>query len=295
MKTNTRIALFAVAFSFIASIAYPVMADCPLAHTHIGKNPTWRPADWGPPPTGAVDPDSTDDDKLWFFSLPPIQPAGTPDWPAWGDDPFAPAGTPFLKLVMETDEFGDPIPKWDESGKYLWTCRFTWSKENGYGDPEGAPHLDGWHSAHGPQGAWNLASVDEATEPDWDIGIRRHGATDNLGADLNDDFFMLLPNDSPVLSADDQTYMLGREWLEDHQAWGIHTHMGFYFWLTEEADQIVSAEFVAFDDGGMYQDSDPFEMRFVTLPEPGTIGFLTVALAILARRRHQMMTARSGV
>jgi len=158
------------------------MADCTLAHTHIGRNPTWRP-DWSDPenPDKATDADSTDDSKLWFFSLPPVLPAGTPGWPNWEQA----NGATFLHLVPEL-ESGDPIMKGDESGKQLWTCRFMYSKANGYDDPAGVQHLDGWHSAHGPQGAWNLESINEQTDPGWDIWLRREGVSVD-----EDDFFML--------------------------------------------------------------------------------------------------------
>ena len=51
----------------------------PLAHTHIGVNPTWRP-DWNAPgdPAGATDSDPTDDNQLWFFSIRRFMPSLRP-------------------------------------------------------------------------------------------------------------------------------------------------------------------------------------------------------------------------
>lgn len=83
----TITAAFLAIFALSLAATAPVIGDCPLAHTHIGKNPTWRP-DWNDPgnPDLATDPDPTDDNKLWFFSIPPIDPlAPTPGWPNWGD------------------------------------------------------------------------------------------------------------------------------------------------------------------------------------------------------------------
>jgi hypothetical protein len=279
MKTREFIALGTLC-ALAALLAGPAPADCPIAHTHIGKNPTWRP-DWSDPgnPDLATDPDPTDDSQLWMFSIPPIHPvAPTPGWPHWGD----PAEPPFLRLVMEADPFGNPIQKPGDPGKYLWICRFNWSEDNGYGDPDGLQHLDGWHSAHGPQGAWNLASTgDPGDPPDWDIWLRREGTSV-----LEGDFFMMLPDSTVVLDADGSTYDLEQIWLEDKQAWGIHEHMGFYFWLTPEAGQQVSATFSAFDTGGVYTPSDLFEFRFVAVPEPAGVALLAVAALLAALRRR---------
>ena len=60
----------------VISVSNLAQAQCPVAHTHVGKNPTWRPADWGPPPSGAVDTDPTDNNKLWLFALPPVHLGG---------------------------------------------------------------------------------------------------------------------------------------------------------------------------------------------------------------------------
>ncbi|MFH1109128.1 MAG: hypothetical protein V1790_08045 [Planctomycetota bacterium] len=43
--TNTVIPAVAVLLFLTNGL---LAADCPLAHTHIGKNPTWRP-DWNAP------------------------------------------------------------------------------------------------------------------------------------------------------------------------------------------------------------------------------------------------------
>jgi len=246
----------------LCSLAF---ADCPVAHTHIGVNPTWRPASWGPPPTGAIDADPTDNNKLWFFSLPRFHPCATPGWPAWTNE----KGEVFLSLEPLLEE-GAPITKPSDPNKALHTCRFMWSKAGGYGDPCGVQHLDGWHSADGPQGAWNLESADQNTVPAWDIHIKRERISSNL---LEDDFFALLPDDTAALTKDGDTYGLEKRWLEDKNAWGIHEHMGFYFWLDED-DKEVYIVLSARDEGGLYERSADFTMCFaetVCDPVPGDL------------------------
>ena len=275
-KISLLILVFVIAF-----VCDSGKAQCPLAHTHIGVNPTWRP-DWSDPgnPALATDPNPTDDNQLWFSSLPPVHPkAPTPGWPNWEQAD----GSVFLRLVSETDIEGNPIAKGNGSGKILWTCRFMYSKANGYGDIEGTQHLDGWHSAHGPQGKWNLESVDQSTTPAWEINLQRESATVP-----EDDFFMLLPNDQSVLVSDGSTFQLPKVWLGDFNAWGFHQHMGFCFWLPDELGQEVSVEFSAFDAGDIYTLSDNFEFRFVTVPEPATISLLIFGVAgLLGRHRGQ--------
>jgi len=284
MKATASFAALAAALSMITLAAPRASADCPLAHTHIGVNPTWRP-DWSDPgnPDLATDQDETDNDQLWFFSIPPVDAlAPTPGWPNWGD----PAADPFLRLVEETGPGGDPITKPGEENKTLYACRFMWSQENGYGDPDGKLHLDGWHSAHGPQGVWNLESIDEETEPAWDIGLQRQ-STSMIDPT---DFVMLRPDDTVVLGADGATFTFSdygeKMWLADKNAWGIHSHMGFRFWLDDpQLDDVFTATFTAFDDGGMYTESDPFTFRFA-VPEPGTLSLLALAgLFVVGRRR----------
>ena len=280
MKLAANMPHVVILCSLILSSTQLVLADCPLAHTHIGKNPDWRPDDPG---------GSADDDKLWFFSLPPGHAkAPTPGWPNWGDDPFQP-GVPFLKLVPNTDELGDPIWKNGDpgTGKLLWECRFFYSQAGGYDPdhPDAVQHLDGWHSAHGPDGAWDLGGTDPNTVPTWDIGIKREHTS------LADptDFLMIRqsPPDLEQLTADGDTYKFSdygeKMWLADKAAWGIHSHMGFYFWLPETLGQEVGVAFTAFDDGGMYTPSDEFEFRFVTVPEPG--GMVLLLAGLLATRR----------
>lgn len=258
-------------------------ADHPVAHTHIGKNPTWRP-DWSDPgnPAGATDPDPNDDTKLWLFAVPPINPvAPTPGWPTWGD----PAADPFLLVVPEVDQFGDPILKPGDPTKQLYICRFNWSQQGGYGDPNGWDHVNGWHSALGPQGAWDLYSTgDPNVEPAWDIELRRESASV-----VGDDFFTLLGDDSAGLLADGATYNFAahgeKEWDDEDGAWLIHSHMRFCFWLPEgQMGQTVTATLSAFDNSGMYQPSDPFEFRFAVVPEPAA-GLLSVLGLLVVRRR----------
>lgn len=229
------------------------VAECPVAHTHIGVNPTWRP-DWSDPgnPDKATDPDPTDDNKLWFFSIPPVHPvAPTPGWPSWEHE----NGQIFLvvQLYLGNDE---PITKPGDPNKMLYNCSFIYSAEQGYGDPCGLQHLDGWHSADGPQGKWNLQSIDQSTVPDWDIWLKRESTSV-----AEDDFFMLLPNETAVLTSNGDVYQLGKEWQSDEDAWGIHEHMGFYFWL-DEYDEQVSVTLSCFDTSGMYERSADFTMRF---------------------------------
>ena len=276
-------AITATLVAFALFMTGSAWADCPLGHTHIGKNPTWRP-DWSDPgnPDLATDPDSTDDNKLWLFSIPPIHPtAPTPGWPTWGD----PAEAPFLRLVQETDAFGEPIAKPDDPSKTLYVCRFMYGLD-GYGDPDGMQHLDGWHSAHGPQGMWNLESVEQQTEPAWDIGLQRESTS---MADPTD-FFMLRPDDSLVLGADGDTFMFSdygeKMWLADQNAWGIHSHMAFHYWLEDpQLDDVFTATFSAFDAGGLYTPSDPFTFRFA-VPEPSTLSLVLVAGLLCSARRR---------
>ncbi len=228
-------------------------AECSSAHTHIGINPTWRPADWSQPGVGADDPDPTDNDQLWFFSLPPVHACATPGWPNWAQS----NGNTFLVLspLLEGDAY---ITKPDDSGKVLYTCNFTYTKAGGYGDPNGLQHINGWHSAHGPQGAWNLESVDANTVPLWDIYIQREAVSSNLE---EDDFFVLLPNDTPVLQRNGDVYALEKQWLADQNAWGLHEHMGFYFWL-DAGDDEVSVVLSAHDAGGLYRRSASTRIAF---------------------------------
>lgn len=240
-------------------------AECPIAHTHIGINPTWRPANWSRPGEGALDLDPTDNRKLWFFSLPPVHACATPGWPNWEQTD----GSPFLVLTPLTDS-AEHVTKPGDPNKVLYTCSFTYSKAGGYDDPNGLQHIDGWHSAHGPQGVWNLESTDQDTVPAWDICVQRERISPNLNAD---DFFTLRHDDTPALENDGDAYALDKQWLGDLGAWGLHEHMGFYFWLDED-DEEVYIVLSAHDTGGMYQRSADFVIRFaktVIQPVPGDL------------------------
>ena len=230
--------------------------ECTYAHTHIGINPTWRP-DWTAPGDAAlaVDPDPTDDNKLWFFSLPPVHASATPGWPNWQQSD----GGPFLLLSQYLDS-GSVVYKGDGSGKILWTSDFLYSKAGGYGDASGTTHINGWHSAHGPQGVWNLESVDEATTPSWDIQLVRVGTS----LDLESDFFTMLPDYSTALTRDGDEYDLPVDYLTDKSAWGFHQHMAFMFWLDPAFDGTVSATFYAYDTGGLYDRSAEYTIEFAT-------------------------------
>ena len=237
-------------------------AECPTAHTHIGINPTWRPADWNNPGEGYIDSDPTDNNKLWFFSVPPIHPCATPNWPNWEHK----NGNTFLLLspIKEDEQY---ITKPNDPNKILYTCNFPYTKDGGYGDANGLDHIDGWHSAHGPQGAWNLESTDANTLPAWDIYIKRERISDNL---LQDDFFTLLHDDSAALNSDGDIYYLEKSWLEDYNAWGIHEHMGFYFWL-DDNDEEVYVVVSANDTSGTYQRSADYTIYFAkTVYQPVT-------------------------
>ncbi len=249
-----RISSSAVSLLLILSALVGIsQADCPVAHTHIGRNPTWRPADWNNPGSDSIDTDPTDDNKLWFFALPSVHPSATPGWPDWTQT----NGGPFL-LLAPVLEGGQPVTKPGDPNKELFTCSFMYSKTGGYEDPSGMFHLDGWHSAHGPQGAWNLESTDASTVPAWDIYLKRERVSSNLDAN---DCFGLLPDDTPVLQSNGDTYSLEKHWLEDKGAWGIHAHMGFYFWL-DESDEEVSVVVSAHDSGGVYERSTDWTIRF---------------------------------
>lgn len=267
---NLKITYVAVAVCLIAGIA---AADCNYAHTHIGINPTWRP-DWTAPADAslATDPDPTDNNKLWFFSLPPVHSSATPGWPSWEQSD----GGTFLMLTQYLDG-GEPVIN-SVTGKELWTCSFYYSKTNGYGDSTGKEHVNGWHSAHGPQGVWNLESVDGNTVPDWDIVLVREGTS--LAEE--DDFFMLNSDGISVLTADDDEYDLPTDWLEDKTAWGFHVHMSYMFWLESNFDDTVSVTFSAYDEGGVYDRSAEFTINFaksVCVPVEGDLnGDCTVNL-----------------
>lgn len=242
-----------IAMTLLALGAPLACGECMVAHTHIGINPTWRPTDWSKPAEGAVDTDPTDNNKLWFFSLPPVHDCATPGWPAWEQT----NGNAFLVLTPVYEE-GESIAKSGDPNKTLYTCNFLYSKAGGYGDPNGREHIDGWHSAFGPQGAWNLASEDANTPPAWDIYLQREGVSSNLD---EDDFFMLLPSDTAVLDHNGETCSLAKKWLADENAWGIHEHAGFYFWL-DDSDNEVAVVLSAHDAGGLYERSADFTIRF---------------------------------
>jgi len=231
-----------------------------VAHTHIGINPTWRPVDWNEPAQGALDPDPTDNNKLWLFSMPPVHEAATPGWPAWEQA----NGNTFLILTPVLEE-GQCIAKPGDPDKTLYTCNFLYSRDEGYGDAHGAEHLEGWSSAFGPQAAWNLESTDANTVPAWNIYLRRERISSNLD---EADFLLLLPDDTAALESDGDAYFLEKEWLDDENAWGIHTHAGFYFWL-DEGDDEVAVVLSAHDAGGLYERSADFTIRFAkTIIEP---------------------------
>jgi hypothetical protein len=261
MKTPFLIAVAALALT--AALSQTVQAQGhadTVAHFHIGINPTWRPADWTKPAEGSVDTDPTDDNKLWLFSMPPTHKAATPGWPNWEHS----NGNTFLVLSPVLED-GQHVTKPGDPTKELYTCNFLYSKANGYGDPEGATHLNGWNSAFGPQAAWNLAAGDPNNAPAWSIQLRRERVSRNLDAN---DFLMLLSDDTPVLQADGQIYAFGQRWLKDENAWGIHTHVYFHFWL-DEADDEVSVVLSAHDAGGLYQRSADVTVRFAkTVVQP---------------------------
>ncbi|NLX22475.1 MAG: PEP-CTERM sorting domain-containing protein [Phycisphaerae bacterium] len=259
----------------------PLWADCPIAHTHIGVNPTLRP-DWSEPANRALDtdPDLTDNNKLWFFSLPPAHAAGTPGWPAWSNAD----GSAFLLASPETGPGGSAIIHPTDPTRQLYTCRFMWSKANGYDDSLGVQHVDGWHSAHGPGGMWSLESVDEQTVPGWDLYLKREGTSL-----AEHDFFMELPAGASVLTANGSSHQLPKAWLPDSNAWGLHEHMTFYFWLSADGSDIgdeFSATFSVYDASGMYTASDPFTFHFAVVPEPASLGMVLMGGLLAARRRH---------
>lgn len=259
---NKIIVLLAV----VCGLANVSLAHSNIAHSHIGVNPTWMP-DWSDPADAslATDTDPTDDNKLWIFPLPPVHGAApTPGWPQWENAD----GGVFLVLNPLLDA-GEEIFKDDGSGKQLWTCSFYYSKEGGYSDSEGVEHLDGWHSADGPQGVWNLANGTEQAPPAWDIYLLR------VSTSLpEDDFFMLLEDDTVILASDGDSYQFGKEWAEDEGIWEIHSHMHFAFWLPSDFDGEVDVTVALYDAGGMYDRSSDFTFRFATsvcVPQDGDL------------------------
>lgn len=263
MRISTRSIVFALALGLLISPS--LWAECTSAHTHIGINPTWRPASWDTPAVGSVDPDPTDDSQLWFFSLPPVHACATPGWPDWTQTD----GSPFLLLspVVEEEEY---VTKTDDPNKILYTCNFQYSADGGYFAEDGLDHINGWHSGHGPQGAWNLESVDANTEPTWDLYLERVGVSDNLD---EDDFFFLLSDDSAVMEANGDTYDLEKSWLSDNDAWGLHVHMGYYFWL-DDSDDEVSVTVAVHDASGQYTRSADTTIAFakeVIIPTTGDV------------------------
>lgn len=278
---NLKIIIAIVISCVVVNIS---LAEHKVAHTHIGVNPTWRP-DWSDPgnPDKATDPDPTDDDKLWFFSVPPAHPVcPTPGWPNWEQA----NGDVFLQLTPVLDG-GSIVLKPGDSSKQLWVCDFEYSQSGGYGDPAGYEHINGWHSAHGPQGKWNLESIDQGTVPAWEIYIKREGSSVP-----SDDFFMLFEDDTVVpLTQDGDSLELHKEWLSDENAWGMHEHMLFHFWLTPDIGQEVTATFSAYDAGGIYTASDNFEMAFVTVPEPAFLLLLGLGVIPLLRNKEKKCNA----
>lgn len=266
----------------VLAVSAPAWADCPLAHTHIGVNPTLRP-DWSAPGNRALDTDSdpNDNNKLWFFSLPPVHPSGTPGWPDWSNAD----GSTFLLASPEAGPGGMPVFHPSDPSKQLYTCRFMYSKANGYGDPLGTQHLDGWHSAHGPGGMWSLESVDQQTTPAWNLQLKREGTSL-----AEQDFFMEMPGGLSVLTTNGSTHQLPKAWLPDQSAWGLHEHMSFYFWLAADGSDIgseVSATFSVYDAGGLYTASDPFTLDFAVVPEPASLGMVLIGGLFAARRRRR--------
>ncbi len=270
--------LAAVLMAFSA----PLWAECAVAHTHIGVNPTLRP-DWSDPSNRALDtdPDPTDNNKLWVFSLPPIHFAATPGWPDWSHAD----GSTFLLASPEEGPGGSAIIHPTDPTKQLYTCRFMWSKANGYGDSLGLEHVDGWHSAHGPGGMWSLESVDEQTVPGWNLYLKREGTSL-----AEQDFFLEMHDGTLVLAANGSSHQLPKAWLSDEGAWGLHEHMDFYFWLSADGSDIgseVSATFSVYDAGGLYTASDPFTLRFVVVPEPASLAMLLIGGLLVSHRRRR--------
>ena len=152
--------------------------------------------------------------------------------------------------------------------------------------------LNCWHSAHPPHGKWQLGGAEQSQEPDWDIGLRLVDSSDedNFWMEYQGNYYLKNINDENLFSDFNSSH--ARYWMDNKYnengelgAWGLHVHVEFAA-LAAGPGEEFSISLVAYDDGTFFEDSDPYTMTFVTIPEPATVLMLTVGgLSILRRRK----------
>lgn len=220
------------------------------AHIHIGINMDQV--------------DGTDDDNtLFLFGMPTAsQPENYwPHFPQWGEasDPYNMTAEP-LKLVYQDSGI--------LAGKYL--CEY----------------ISCFHSAHPDHGNWQLGGSDASINPDWSIGIERVSASEGL---------MFLDEDTlgSLLTTDGDQVEFASLWFDDKinengttGAWGIHTHVLFVVdGEGVEIGDMFYATIRAFDENGIFSDSEAYTLRFEAVPEPATLLLTAMGSLALLRRK----------
>ncbi len=245
-KMNRKIYIFTILTVLAAT--HVVWAH---AHVHIGRNMDQT--------TGTAD-----DNQLFLFGMPTsMQPENYwPNFPQWGEasSPYDMTAEP-LKLVYQDSGL--------LAGKYL--CEY----------------MACFHSAHPPHGNWQLGGTDESISPDWSIGIERVSASAEMQFLDEDTLGSLLINDGdqvvfPTLWFDDKANENG-----ELGAWGLHHHVLF---VVDGAGVNIGDTFYAtlsaFDDNGIFSDSEAYTLRFEAVPEPATLLLTALGSLSLLRKRR---------